>query len=309
MRSAFTLGTRDSQLALWQAQLVATLVRRTGNACDLLSLKSYGDEDTQKPLAELGQALQGKGVFTKVLDDALLDGRIDLAVHSYKDVPTQLPHGITIAAILRREDPRDVLVARNGTAFLKKPTYPGIVATGSVRRRAQWLARYPSHQTVDLRGNVNTRLKKVYDSDWDGAIFAAAGLKRLGLQADIHLVLDWMIPAPAQGAIVVLCRTGDSQVQNALSAMHDDVTAVCTTLEREVLAMLEGGCSAPVGVFAEIKDHVLYAKAIVLQTEGQQHISAQVSGDPTRYNQLAEKLARNLLQQGAANLVAVSRGL
>ncbi|MDX2062842.1 MAG: hydroxymethylbilane synthase [Bacteroidia bacterium] len=307
MRLHLTVGTRSSQLALWQAQWVATLIRRTGHAAELRTIESYGDVVTDRPLAEIGTELVGKGVFTKALDDALSEGQIDLAVHSYKDVPTQLPEGLKLAALLPREDPHDVLVCRAGAGFLAQPTYPAVVATGSTRRQAAWRHRYPNHQVVDLRGNVQTRLKKLYEGTWDGAIFAAAGLRRLGLFEPSQPVLTWLLPAPAQGAIAIVCRAADHPVADALAHLNDGPTAAATLAERTVLRVLEGGCSAPVGALAEAQGTELRLRAEVYSPDGQQRLQAEATGPAEAPQALGTQVAQALLAQGAAALVTQSR--
>ena len=196
MNTALRIGTRDSKLALWQANLVKDSLDKLGIQTRLVPIKSVGDLILDKPLYELGVT----GIFTKALDVALLNGEIDLAVHSMKDMPTQLPQGLTLAAVIERGNPHDVLVHK-GLDFLN---HGGLVATGSLRRQAQWLHRYPNHEITDLRGNVQTRLQKLQDNKWDGALFAAAGLERLSLELQDQTVLKWMIPAPAQGAIAIV---------------------------------------------------------------------------------------------------------
>ena len=192
------IGTRKSKLALWQANNVAEQLQTKGYNTELVLFLSEGDKVLDTPLPLMG----GKGVFTKVLDDALLNGEIDIAVHSFKDIPTELPEGIALGAILERENPADVIVCRNGIDFISKEK--AIIATSSNRRKSQWLQRYPNHQIVDIRGNIDTRIQKLKDSNWDAAIFAAAGLIRLELEYEIAQSLDWMLHAPALGAIAVV---------------------------------------------------------------------------------------------------------
>ena len=187
MKNSIRIGTRSSELALWQANTVSDQLKHLGYDTEIIKIDSIGDEVLTKPLYELGTT----GVFTKNLDIALLNDKIDIAVHSMKDVPTQLPKGIVQAAVLKRGNFNDVLVMKQGEEFFTKKT--AVIATGSQRRKAQWLYRYPNHQITGLRGNVNTRLRKLQENDWDGAIFALAGLKRIGLLPENHLNLDWMI--------------------------------------------------------------------------------------------------------------------
>jgi len=203
------IGTRESQLALWQANKVKDLLESAGYTAELIPIKSEGDINLTTPLYEMGVQV----IFTRSLDIALLEKRIDLAVHSQKDVPTRLPAGIVQTAVLERASYKDVLVPKQDTEsipFLKQlnneneafTSFPAVIATSSIRRRAQWLHRYPQSSMENLRGNVNTRLKKLAESQWHGAIFAAAGLQRIGVLPDNAIELDWMLPAPAQGAIV-----------------------------------------------------------------------------------------------------------
>ncbi|HTD93923.1 MAG TPA: hydroxymethylbilane synthase, partial [Chitinophagaceae bacterium] len=204
MPGIIRIGTRESQLAVWQATRVSELLSHQGHHSELVYIKSEGDTDLVTPLYEMGV----QGIFTKSLDIALLQGRIDLAVHSMKDVPVVLPLGLVQVAVLKRGSYKDILVTRPDRST-KDSADPLRIATSSIRRKAQWLNRYPGSQIENLRGNVNTRLKKLAESDWDGAIFAAAGLERIGLRPDNSTDLDWMLPAPAQGAIMVVGRMED----------------------------------------------------------------------------------------------------
>ncbi len=207
MSKIIRIGTRESQLALWQAKTVQQMLEKRGYKSVLVPAKSTGDLVLDKPLYELGIT----GIFTRTLDIALLNNDIDIAVHSLKDVPTLLPKDIVQAAVLKRGNIRDTLVFKNNEEFLSQRD--AVIATGSLRRRAQWLNRYPTHTLVDLRGNVNTRLQKVEDSDWNGAIFAAAGLGRLDLRPGNAVNLEWMIPAPAQGAIMITALEEDENMR------------------------------------------------------------------------------------------------
>ncbi|MDO8317142.1 MAG: hydroxymethylbilane synthase, partial [Flavobacterium sp.] len=197
MNKTIRIGTRDSELALWQAHTVEKKLNDLGYKTEILAVKSQGDIILDKPLYELGIT----GIFTKTLDIAMINGQVDIAVHSMKDVPTALPIGIVQAAVLERANTLDILVHKGNLDFLNGE---GTIATGSLRRQAQWLNKYPNHKVVDLRGNVNTRMQKLQESDWNGAVFAAAGLERINLKPSNYIDLDWMIPAPAQGAMVVV---------------------------------------------------------------------------------------------------------
>ena len=287
------LGTRDSLLAMWQANTVADALRGLGHAVEILSMKSEGDLVLDTPLPLMG----GKGVFTKVLDDALLDGSIHIAVHSHKDIPTDATAGLRVAAVLEREDPRDALVARNGLEFLELET--ALIATGSVRRAGQWLHRHPGHSTTDLRGNVPTRLKKLETSTWDGAIFALAGLKRLGLEHRATQILDWMLPAPAQGAVAVMCRADDDATVEALEPLNHAATAASVRAERAFLNELNGGCSAPVGALAEWRDGRLAFRGNVLTPDGRDRYDISGEGDPADADAIGRDAARRILDLGA----------
>lgn len=258
------IGTRDSELALWQAKTVQNQLKTLGYPTEIVSTKSHGDIELSKPLYEMGVT----GIFTKALDIALLNGEIDIAVHSMKDVPTALPEGIVVGAVLKRGNPHDVLVYKGDLSFLEAEI--ATIATSSLRRKAQWLHRYPHHNIENLRGNVNTRLQKLTDNPWNGAIFAAAGLERINKLPEKHLVLDWMLPAPAQGAIVVVVREDNVALQKKLLPLHDDYTYIATQLERDFLRALEGGCTAPIGTFAEFKDEKLYFKGGLWSEDGKE---------------------------------------
>lgn len=300
MADSIRIGTRDSELATWQAENVAGQLHALGIESQLVFVKSEGDIDLTTPLTEMG----GKGVFTKALDDALLEKRIDVAVHSYKDLPTDNPLPLIVSAVCKREDPRDSLVAPDGTDFLDDDAFEAIIATSSNRRRAQWLHRYPNHTITNIRGNVNTRLRKVTENDWNGAIFAAAGLKRIGLDDHISDYLDWMIPAPAQGAMAVMVREDDKKMVDITSGLDDPDSNLCTGIERELLNEMEAGCSAPVGAFAWIDDdRMLHLKAAALKTDGSLSYDIETSAPANEARGLGRKAARKLLEQGADKLV------
>ena len=264
MSKGLRIGTRDSELALWQANTVLGQLIKAGHQAELVPVKSAGDLVLDKPLYELGIT----GIFTRTLDVALLNGDVDLVVHSMKDVPTALPEGIVQAAVLKRANPSDIMVHK-GLGFLKGE---GVVATGSLRRKAQWLRRYPNHQIVDLRGNVNTRLRKLKEHSWNAAVFAAAGLERIGLLPQSHTVLDWMLPAPAQGAMLVVVRQDDPRALEIARALNDNDSALCTAVEREFLRTLEGGCTAPIGALATLEDGTLHFRGGVFSLDGRDEV-------------------------------------
>lgn len=293
------IGTRDSELATWQARQVATQLEENGHKTELIFVKSEGDLDLTTPLTEMG----GKGVFTKALDDALLDKKIDVAVHSFKDLPTENPLPLIVSAVMEREDPRDALVAPAGIEFLNDESITAVIATSSNRRKAQWLHRYPNHEMTNIRGNVNTRLQKVKENAWNGAIFAAAGLKRIGLEHHITAYLDWMIPAPAQGAMAVMVREGDTDIREITSTLNHPETELCTRVERELLNEMEAGCSAPVGAFAWIEAEELIFQAVALKTDGSLQYDIEMIASVQDTDGLGRTAARKLLEKGADKLV------
>ncbi len=289
------IGTRDSELALWQAKTVQKQLKDNGVDSVLHPVKSSGDLNLDVPLYEMGIT----GIFTKSLDVALIKEEIDLAVHSMKDVPTQLPKTIVQAAVLKRAKPYDLLVHK-GLDFLKSD---GHIATGSLRRKAQWLNRYPNHKVSNLRGNVNTRLQKLNDNTWNAAIFAAAGLARIKLTPKNSKILDWMIPAPAQGAMLVVSKEDNSEVLKALAPLNDEITAICVGIERSFLRRLEGGCTAPIGALAEIKDGIINFEAVFLSLDGKQRFEIKKSCKISEHNGFGEACADEILNQGGKQLM------
>ncbi len=271
MQRTYRIGTRESRLAVWQATHVKDLLTSHGLSADLVFIKSEGDIDLTTPLYEMGV----QGIFTKSLDMALLNHSIDMAVHSMKDVPTQLAEGIMQSAVLKRGPVHDLLVFKSGNRFLSAENYRANIATSSIRRKAQWLHKYPQHQIHNLRGNINTRLKKLETENWDAAIFALAGLERIGLRPVDSIVLTWMLPAPAQGAIVVLCREEDDEVSEACTLVNDPDTALCTKIERDFLRALLGGCSTPVSALAEIEDDEVYFSGNILLPDGSKKVEVE----------------------------------
>ncbi|MFH5833807.1 hydroxymethylbilane synthase [Halalkalibaculum sp. DA3122] len=298
-RKRLRIGTRESELATWQAKTVARQLSRLGHETELVFVKSEGDIDLTTPLTEMG----GKGVFTKALDDALLNDEIDLAVHSYKDLPTENPLPLKVAAVLERADARDTLVAPGGTDFLEDTDCEATIATSSNRRRAQWLNRYPNHTITNIRGNVNTRLRKVEENAWDAAIFAAAGLTRIGLGEHISAYLDWMVPAAAQGAMAVMIREEDLVLQRQLNDLNHRETELCTRVERDFLHDMEAGCSAPVGGYASIEGDMLHFKAVALMLDGSERFDFEITEPVDRSAELGHRAAEELLEQGASKVI------
>lgn len=324
MSKVLRIGTRDSQLAVWQATLVQGLLKDAGVASELVYMKSEGDIDTVTPLYALGVT----GVFTKTLDAALINNRIDIAVHSMKDVPVQLAGGIRQAAVLKRGSHKDIFVphpeikdvealfgrgiieieditiSKSGSRVKKESKktsvntgnpVEAIVATSSIRRIAQWKRRFPHHTIENLRGNVNTRLRKLRESNWGGAIFAAAGLERIHLRPANAVDLDWMLPAPAQGAIMVVCRQDDEYAFQSCEALNDEETALCTKIERDFLSGLMGGCSTPISAFAEFKNNEVIFKGNIVMPDTYQ--IAETSGSFLVHlaDDMGLKAAKNIL--------------
>ena len=289
------IGTRDSQLALWQAQKVGDLLEASHLKTQLVATKSAGDLNLTQPIYAMGI----QGVFTKALDIALLENRIDLAVHSLKDIPTKLPEELVLVAVLERGSSLDVLV-QNHKADLQKAS---TIATGSLRRKAQWLHRYPHHQVVNLRGNVQTRMDKLFSSDWEGAVFAKAGLERVELLGSNSQELKWMIPAPAQGAIGVVCRANDTELIELLKKINHQPTRECVDIEREFLRILEGGCSAPIGALAILVQNKIQFKGGVFSLDGQ--IAATTSKEVQMDNgkNLAAQAAEEVLSKGGHQIM------
>lgn len=293
------IGTRDSELATWQAKTVANLLNKEGIQTEIVFIKSEGDLDLTTPLTEMG----GKGVFTKALDDALINKQIDLAVHSFKDLPTENPLPLKVSAVLEREDPRDALVAPDGIEFLEDESAGVVIATGSNRRKAQWLHKYPNHTITNIRGNVNTRLRKVSENSWAGAIFAAAGLKRIRLDHHITQYLDWMVPAPAQGAMAVMIREDDHENYEITRSLNHAETELCTTIERDLLNEMEAGCSAPVGAFAWVDGDQLILHAVALKTDGSIQYDIEKSVSVENSKNIGREAAKELLSQGADRII------
>lgn len=284
------IGTRDSPLALWQAKTVQNQLLEKGFESMIVPIKSKGDLNLEIPLYEMGIV----GIFTKTLDLALLQGEIDLAVHSMKDVPTRLPDGIVQTAVLKRGDSTDILVIKEEIDFGRNC----VIATSSLRRKAQWMYRYPHHIMVSLRGNVNTRLAKLAKENWDGAIFANVGLSRIGLLPKNHIRLDWMLPAPAQGAIVVMARRDDKQAIRASQILNHVPSDMTTYTERMFLRTLEGGCSAPIAALSFIGETKIYLTGKLFSLEGDQVIEVQKECPRDEYKTLGQSAAEEILSRG-----------
>ena len=294
------IGTRTSKLALWQTHHIKQQLESywPGLACRLETFVTQGDKTLDKPLPQIG----GKGLFTAELEAALRDGRIDLAVHSLKDLPIEEAPGLTLGAIGSRADVRDVLIAKNGWTLATLP--PGaVVGTSSLRRQAQLLTHRPDLEVRSIRGNVDTRIGKVGDDEYDAVVLAGAGVMRLAMDEFISqwLPLEVMLPAPGQGALAVQCRAQDRATHDLLATIDDENTRACTTAERSFLASLGGGCSLPVGAYAKMMNGEIYLAGLVAAANGQTVIQVVGNGrDPQR---LGTDLAQEALAEGAEVLL------
>ena len=287
------IASRGSQLALWQARWVSAQLTAAGHPCRIEIVKTTGDKITDVPLAKVGT----KGLFTKEIEEALLDGRADLAVHSLKDLPTELPEGLVLAAVPEREDPRDAVVGRK---LAELP--PGAkVGTSSLRRAAQLRQLRPDLQVESVRGNLDTRLRKLDEGQYDAILLAAAGLKRLGWGDRIAEILppEQMCPAVGQGALAIETRAGFDQV--AMLDHADTHTAVVA--ERAVLAALGGGCQVPIGAYATVSEGHIRLLAIVAAPDGSRVIRAEAEGEAADAADIGARLAADLLQRGAREIL------
>ena len=309
MKQTITIGTRGSQLALWQAEYVRKRLndRFPDRTIELKVIKTTGDRITDRSLVGLG-----KGVFTKEIEIALLDGTIDLAVHSMKDLPTDMPDGLCIAAIPVRADPRDVLVTQSGLLLDQLPKGAKI-GTTSPRRKSQLLYLRPDLQVMDVRGNLDTRLRKLHETELDGVILAAAGIKRLIGEETIteYFEADQMVPAAGQGALGVEARADDPEIKTLLDAINDSHSETEVFAERVVLGELGGGCQVPIGVNARLEDDRLHLIATVCSPDGKHRLLEKLSdsfesqsdqGDSTYAQELGVNLATKLIQSGAHTL-------
>lgn len=296
------IGTRESALALWQAKHVQQLLLVHGIESTLVPITSEGDIDLTTPLYEMGV----QGIFTRSLDVALLNDKIDVAVHSYKDVPTQLPTGLALAAVLDRGSTEDVLVLHpnySNWSMEQIAAEKCIIATSSIRRKAQWLGKFPHHEIKNLRGNVNTRLQKIKDEHWHGAIFAKAGLERIHLLPTNAIILDWMLPAPAQGAIAIVTRTNENEILEQCKLINHQPTYMCTYAERMFLRSLMGGCSTPISALAQIEKETIQFEGNVLSKDGSKQLSVKMSKPVDDYKNLGTHAAQYLIEKGAKQIL------
>jgi hydroxymethylbilane synthase len=299
----FKVGSRASTLAMTQTEYVLGLIRQThpGVRCEVISVTTAGDADRVTALSRLG----GRGLFTRKIEQELLDGRIDLAVHSAKDLPSTMTDGLTIGAVPPRERCEDVWIARDGQPFAGT-RHGAVVGTGSPRRRAQILRLRPDFEMKEIRGNVETRLRKLREGQYDALVMARAGLRRSGLENEITEVFSTahVLPAAGQGALLVQRRGDDADVLRILASLDDSTSHLCLLAERELLARLGAGCSAPVGCLATVSGDAIKLAAVVLDAEGTKAVRAEASGAVTTgYRPLVEQVAESLLAQGAGQLI------
>lgn len=295
------IGTRRSQLALWQAQHIQELLQAQHQTADLIFFTTQGDQILDKPLPEIG----GKGLFTLELENALRDGDIELAVHSLKDLPTEMPEGFTLGAIPRRASPFDALVSRTGQPLSELPS-GAVIGTSSLRRTAQLKAYRPDLTIKMIRGNVDTRLRKVFEGEYDAAVLAAAGLDRLEKSGVITEIFepDRMLPAPGQGAIAVQCRADDFTLMELLAVLDHAETRACVMAERAFLQKLDAGCRLPVSAYAALNDGTLELTGRVSQIDGAKTITVKGWAPVQENIQLGTQLAEQALAQGAGELLA-----
>ena len=296
MNKLVSIGTRGSALALWQAQQVQNMLGTVGLKSELMPISSSGDKELQKPLYEMGV----QGIFTKELDVALLEGLVDLAVHSMKDVPTKLPKDIATAFIPKRGPVTDVFISKNDSWENDK----SVVATSSLRRSAQWMHRYPHHSIIDIRGNVPTRLKKFETLDCQGTIMAMAGLKRLEILPKQHTILEWMVPAPAQGALLITALKSNKSLIAKLSTLNNDETALCVAQERIFLRELEGGCTAPIGALAKMEGDQIHFVGNITQRGGKKQLVFDQYMPLENAHDIGSIAAKELLSRGAKALLS-----
>ena len=300
--SSLRIGTRGSRLALWQANFVADLLRPLAGsrAVEIIEIQSLGDQVRDRPLTEIS----GEGVFTKEIQRAVLAGKADIAVHSLKDLPTVAVEGLVLAAVPPRGPVQDMLVS-----CLPRPfdhlLPEAVVATSSPRRRAQALHRRPDLRLVEIRGNVETRLKKLIEQELDALILAQAGLERLGFRASDFFIapLDWMLPAVGQGALAVECRADDASTGSLLQRIDDRITRSAVEAERALLRALGGGCQVPVAALARVHDGTIHLRGAVLSPDGKQRLDAEGQAAALESEELGQKVAQKLLSQGAGQLL------
>ena len=292
------IGTRNSPLAMWQAKEVEQKLQNLGYETSLVPVLSSGDKNLNQPLYSLGIT----GVFTKDLDIALLNNEIDIAVHSLKDVPTLLPKNIEISAVLERDFPQDVLVRKSSSK--NKDLAELKIATSSLRRRAFWLEQFPETEFFDIRGNVQTRLKKLEEGDFDATLFSLAGIKRMEMELDFEF-LDFMISAPSQGVVAIASRIDDVETRKILQKINHEETQICVEIERNFLRTLEGGCTAPIGAIAKFEDNKIYFKGKLNSLDGAKTLNLVKEFEYNHSANFGEKFAKIILEKGGKEMMEV----
>ncbi|PIE57283.1 MAG: hydroxymethylbilane synthase [Desulfobulbus propionicus] len=302
MKSILRIGTRASELAVTQSEWVAGLITKVypNTSIELVTIKTKGDKILDVPLAKVG----GKGLFVKEIEDAMLAGEIDLAVHSMKDVPTELPEGLHVAIVPSRETPKDAFVSNNFSSLDELPQ-GSTVGTSSLRRKAQLAALRPDLKIKDVRGNLQTRLKKMEDGLYDAILLAAAGLRRLGMQERIRMLFtpEQMLPAIGQGALGVELRISDSELLTQLQPLHNQTTATAVTAERAFLLRLEGGCQVPIGAYAQVQENVVTLTGLIASVDGKTLLKETNAAPVEHATELGATLAESLLQQGGKEIL------
>ncbi|MBS1509021.1 MAG: hydroxymethylbilane synthase [Bacteroidetes bacterium] len=301
MTKSIRIGSRESSLAMYQARTVQKKFKDQGFHSEIIQITSDGDVDLVTPLYEMGI----QGIFTKSLDSALLQDKIDVAVHSSKDIPTRLAQGLSLSALLERGTPFDCLVLPKGkTIELDKEC---VIGTSSMRRKSQWLHRYPHHRTENLRGNIQTRLSKLDHSGWNGALFAQAALERLAVSTHQFITLDWMLPSPSQGAIGVVCREDDAFARTICSSINHTWTELCISAERDFLAALHGGCSVPIAALATIDHNRISFRGNVFSLDAKDKCEVELTLNLDQAKDVGKIAAQKILELGANKIIKTFR--
>ncbi len=298
------LGTRKSKLALWQANFVKEKLEALGCKVEIVPITTTGDKILDAPLAKIG----GKGLFVKEIENALLAGEIDLAVHSLKDVPITIPEGLTLSAITEREEPYDVLISRNGYKLEELPS-GAVVGTSSLRRQVQIKRRRRDLKVEILRGNVDTRLRKLKEGLYDAIVLAYAGVKRMGLSGEISQVLEDFIPAVGQGSLAIETRAGDERVINFVKVLNHEESWLRAVCERAFLRELQGGCQVPIGAYAWIEGDRIKIKGFISDLEGERFLEGYEEGGLQEAEEVGKRLAQRLLREGGEEILKEIYGL
>ena len=295
MITKIRIGTRESKLAVWQAKYAKKKLQDLGINCEIIKIISEGDINQITPLYDFGVS----GIFTKNLNQALLNNRINLTVHSLKDVPINMASGLTIQCVFERADPNDVVIYKNKSVNLEKKL---IIATSSVRRKTQWLKKYPGHEIVSLRGNVGTRINKLKNNEWDGAIFAKAGIDRLSINPEHFELIEWMVPSAAQGVVGVATRSNDFEINKLLKSINCKKTHWCVNQERRFLRLMNGGCSVPISAYAFFNDDKLHFKVNITSLNSKKSATVFQEYETSDENAF-EKIYSQLMIEGGKEIL------